>query len=234
MNFDPSAEPFSVSGSKPSKPRKPVLIVTAVAAERDAILRGLPSGGAFDVIAAGVGPAAAAAGTAKALAAGEYGLVVSAGIGGGFAGRAEVGSLVVASELIAADLGAETPEGFRSVDELGFGSARAQVDRQLADRLTAALQAAGLQAAAGPVLTVSTATGTAATAAELAARVPGAAAEAMEGYGVAAAAQAFGLPVLEIRAISNAVGPRDRAAWRIGDALNALERAASQLSEVLL
>ncbi|MNY61383.1 Futalosine hydrolase [compost metagenome] len=83
------------------------------------------------------------------------------------------------------------------------------------------------------MLTVATATGTAATAAALAARVPGAAAEAMEGFGIATAAQQRGVPVLEIRAISNAVGPRDRDAWRIGDALKALEAAGTVLAEVL-
>ncbi|KIL41805.1 hypothetical protein SD70_05445 [Gordoniibacillus kamchatkensis] len=210
-----------------------ILVVTAVAAERDAVVRGLGGDSRFDVVAAGVGPAAAAAGAARALAAREYDLAVSAGIGGGFAGRAGVGSLVVASEMIAADLGAETPEGFRSVDELGFGSARIAAPAELAARLSESLVTAGCAAILGPIVTVSTATGTAATAAELGARVPGAAAEAMEGYGVAVAAQAFGLPALEIRAISNAVGPRDRSAWRIADALRALEQAASHLSEVL-
>lgn len=63
-----------------------VLIVTAVAAERDAVLRGLKGSDRFHVIAAGAGTAAAAAGTAAALAAGSYGCVISAGIGGGFQG----------------------------------------------------------------------------------------------------------------------------------------------------
>ncbi|GLI04747.1 Futalosine hydrolase [Paenibacillus tyrfis] len=210
-----------------------VLVIAAVPAERDAVLRGLRGDGRFDVVAGGVGPAAAAASAAKALAAAEYGLVVSAGIGGGFPGRAEVGSLVVADAIVAADLGAETPEGFRSVDELGFGSSRIAVDASLAAGLTEALQRAGLPALTGPVLTVSTVTGTAATASELAARVPGAAAEAMEGFGVAVAARDRGIPALELRAISNAVGPRDREAWRIKEALDALEAAGAILLEVL-
>ncbi|MEF2965982.1 futalosine hydrolase [Paenibacillus sp. M1] len=232
---------------------KRVLIMTAVEAERDTVLRGLElgrvqaggaSGGrpreplAVDVRLAGVGPVLAAASTAAELAAagGAYGLVISAGIGGGFAPVAPVGSLVVASELIAADLGAETPDtpnGFSGVDELGFGSARIPAAARLAGRWTAALQAAGLPACCGPVLTLATATGTAATAARLAARVPGAAAEAMEGYGVAAAAHRLGLPVLEIRAISNIVGPREREKWKIGEALQALTTACSLLPEVL-
>ncbi|CAO0837173.1 Futalosine hydrolase OS=Streptomyces microflavus OX=1919 GN=mqnB PE=3 SV=1 [Streptomyces microflavus] len=83
--------------------------------------------GVFDVLAGGAGPAAAAAAAAFALASatgsapGPYGLVVSAGIGGGFAPAAPLGSLVVASDIVAADLGAETPDGFLPVTALGFG-----------------------------------------------------------------------------------------------------------------
>ena len=62
---------------------------------------------------------------------------------------------------------------------------------------------------------------------------PAAAAEAMEGFGVAEAAAAHRVPVLEIRAISNPVGPRDRAAWRIGQALDSLRYAFQLLAPVL-
>ncbi|MDR6553820.1 futalosine hydrolase [Paenibacillus qinlingensis] len=209
-----------------------ILVMTAVAAERDAIQRGLGQDSRFEYALAGVGIAAAAVNGALKLAKADYDLVIIAGIAGGFAGQAEVGSLVIASEIIAADLGVELLDGFSSLDELGFGSTRISVASE-AERVTAALQAAGLKAQAAPVLTVATATGTAATAAALAARVPGAAAEAMEGFGIATAAQQRGVPVLEIRAISNAVGPRDRDAWRIGAALQALESAGSVIAEVL-
>ncbi|QHC25944.1 futalosine hydrolase [Streptomyces sp. GS7] len=228
-----------------------VLVVTAVAAERDAVcgageaygsrtlpggyeLRRAPGGSpAPDVLAAGVGPAAASAGTATALTAaalaGEpYGLVVSAGIGGGFAPAAPLGSVVVADAIVAADLGAETPDGFVPVTELGFGTVAHRPDPALVRAVAAA---AG--AAAGPVVTVSTVTGSAARAAELAARHPGVLAEAMEGFGVAEAAAAHGLPVLEIRTVSNAVGPRDRAAWRIGPALAALTGAFRTFPDAL-
>jgi futalosine hydrolase len=76
---------------------------------------------------------------------------------------------------------------------------------------------------------VSTVTGTAATAAALRARYPDAVAEAMEGYGVASAAAIFGVPFAEVRAISNLVGPRDRASWRIPEALTALATALKEL-----
>ncbi|WP_370636310.1 futalosine hydrolase [Cohnella sp. CFH 77786] len=226
-------------GNEHLRARKRVLIMTAVEAERQAVLRGLRGDARFEVDLAGVGPALAAARTAAALVSakgggdGGFGLVVSAGIGGGFSGAAEIGSLVVASEIVAADLGAETPEGFLPLDELGFGSARTAVDEAAAGRLVEALKSAGLPVRSGPVLTVSTVTGTAATALNRAGRFPGAAAEGMEGYGVAVAASDLGVPALELRAISNPVGPRDRSAWRIKEALEALEAASAILPEVL-
>lgn len=229
-----------------------VLVVTAVPVERDAVTRafgGTPESvalpgaevrrcGAFDVLAGGAGPAAAAAATAFALASAgrspevapfpPYGLVVSAGIGGAFTPLTPLGSLVVASDIVAADLGADTPDGFLPVTALGFGRDRFTPPPALVRDVAAA---AG--AAAGPVLTVSTVTGTAERAVGLLAAHPGALAEAMEGFGVAEAAARAGVPVMELRAVSNAVGPRDRDAWRIGDALAALTDAFGKTAPVL-
>ncbi|MDH6498438.1 MULTISPECIES: futalosine hydrolase [unclassified Streptomyces] len=211
-----------------------ILVATAVPVERDAVARAFTGPApAVDVLAVGVGPALAAAATATALtrAAQEgsgYGLVVSAGIGGGFLPHAPVGSLVVADEITAADLGAETADGFVPVTELGFG---AVTHRPPAALVRAAAAATGGRA--GAVLTVSAVTGTAARADALRERHPSALAEAMEGFGVAEAARLHGVPVLEIRAVSNPVGPRDRAAWRIGDALAALTEGFGKLRPVL-
>lgn len=217
---------LTTSASTPSSVR--ILVATAVPAERDAVARAFTHDSRVDVIAAGVGPAAAAAATATALAGTPYALVVSAGIAGGFQPEAPVGSLVIADEITAADLGAETPDGFLPVTELGFGTVTHRPPNALVRDLAAA---AG--ARTGAVLTVSTVTGTAVRAAELRARHPRALAEAMEGFGVAEAAAAHGIPVLELRAVSNPVGPRDRAAWRIGDALAALTEGFGKCAPVL-
>jgi futalosine hydrolase len=166
-----------------------------------------------------VGPAASAALTSAALATGQYDLVVCAGIGGGFGGLG-VGDIAVASTIAFADLGAETAGGFVPVSTLGFGTDRYEV----APRLSLEL-ADCTRGHLGTVITVATVTGTAATADALRARYPDAVAEGMEGAGVAAAAVHHGVPFAEIRAVSNAVGPRDRARWRIPDALRALGRA---------
>jgi futalosine hydrolase len=217
------------------------LIVTAVEAERAAVLDGLGLGGQAPdaleagapvvVTACGVGPAAAAAVTAQFMTfamqqGAPFDVVVSAGIAGGFAGRVEIGGLVVATESVAADLGADGPEGFRSVDELGFGASRQDADPALLRVLRQALP----EAVGGPVLTVSTVTGTARSKELVEKRHPDAVAEAMEGFGVATAARlwpatAFG----EIRTVSNAVGPRDRAAWRIPQALSVLRETFATL-----
>jgi futalosine hydrolase len=192
-----------------------LLVVTAVEPERAAI--DLP-----DVLVAGIGPAASAAATSAALARGSYDLVVSAGIAGGFAPLA-IGDIAVASTIAHADLGGESPDGLRLLS-----SAVARYDVaprlaiELADRTGGHL---------GTILTVSTVTGTAATADALLARHPDAVAEAMEGAGVAAAASLHGVPFAEVRAISNLVGPYDRAAWRIPDALAALGAAVTALAQ---
>jgi futalosine hydrolase len=200
----------------------PLLVVTAVAAEAEAVRAGADPRHVV-VEPVGVGPAAAAAGTARLLAAARYRAVVSAGIAGGFAGRAEVGATVLGVRSIAADLGAETPDGFLTVDELGFGSSVVEADTAFVKALAAALPAA----ITGDILTLSTVTGTAATASRLAGRFPAAVAEAMEGYGVAVAAA--GLPFAELRTISNPIGPRDRSAWRLGEAFTALSTASAAL-----
>ncbi|MFF9865343.1 futalosine hydrolase [Streptomyces sp. NPDC013953] len=248
-----------------------VLVVTAVAAEADAVAAGLvgyagparrtlPSGhalghhargarygappppgsvpapgsadGLVDVVVGGVGPAAAAVATTCALASSPYpyDLIVSAGIGGGFAAHAPLGAVVVSDAIIAADLGADTPDGYLAVEELGFGRSVHLPPPALTDRIAKALHEGRQRHVVAPVLTVSTVTGTAARTAELGARHPRAAAEAMEGFGVAEAAAAHGVPAVEIRAVSNTVGPRDRAAWRIGQAMDSLRYAVQLLS----
>jgi futalosine hydrolase len=199
-----------------------ILVVVAVEAERDAISPA-PD---LTVVVGGVGPAAAAAATSRALGSGGIELVLGAGIGGGF-GPPGIGEIAIASAIVFADLGAETDAGFVPVSELGFGQERYAVAPrlavELADRTGGHL---------GTIVTVATVTGRAATAAALRERFPDAVAEGMEGAGVAAAATVHAVPFGEIRAISNLVGPRDRAAWRIPEALIALGDAVAAVTSV--
>jgi len=207
-----------------------LLIVTAVPAEAEAVKRGLEGDNRIMVAPVGVGMAAAAAGTARllTLADGRYRGVLNFGIGGGFA--QPLGATVIAHSCIAADLGAESPNGFISLDDLGFGdSATMTVDQKLLTELRTAMP----DAAFGDVLTVSTVTGTSERTAKMIERYPHAIAEGMEGYGVAVAARQAGVPFAELRTVSNIVGPRDRDAWQIADALAALTKSAQMLSTSL-
>jgi futalosine hydrolase len=131
--------------------------------------------------------------------------------------------VVVADSVVYADLGADSPAGFLSIADLGLGDAVTRLPEPLV-----AVAADRTGAVVGPVLTVSTVTGTDARAAELTRRHRPVA-EAMEGAGVLAAALAHGVPFGEVRAVSNAVGRRDRAGWDLPGALDALGRAFARL-----
>ena len=179
--------------------------------------------GRVAVLAGGVGPARAAACAGAALTLSRPALLLVAGIAGGFAGRARVGDAVLADAIVHADLGADSPTGFLPISQLGFGA-----DRTLPDPSLVTLAAARTGAVVGPVLTVSTVTGTEAGAAALVARYDPVA-EAMEGAGGWAAAEAHGVPILEIRAVSNPVGRRDRASWDLPRALRTLGHAVADL-----
>ena len=212
----------------------------SVAAEADALHAGPADADAdVEVLVAGVGPLAAAAATADRLARGpRVDVVVSCGVAGGWAGAADVGDVVVAEQVVAADVGAQDPaaphpDGLSLLGDLGLGPSSWTCRTELVDAVARALAAdARLPVRRGTVLTVATATGTRERADALAARHRPVA-EAMEGAGVAVAASARGVDLLEVRTVSNLVGPRDRDAWRFDVALDALRVAARPLVAAL-
>ncbi|CAM3288949.1 futalosine hydrolase [Deinococcus saxicola] len=186
------------------------------------------------VIVSGVGVVAAALATARALAEQNAGLVISAGIGGAYPSSGLLpGDLALSSEIIQADLGAWDGNQFLDFDDLGLSilpdsphtgrfavwAAAPEVARRTGARL-------------GSLLTLSSVTGSSETAAFLEQRFPGALTEGMEGAGIAHAALLAGVPVLEVRGVSNAVGPRDRASWQIPQALAATRRGVAAALEV--
>ncbi|MFC4335137.1 futalosine hydrolase [Salininema proteolyticum] len=198
----------------------PTLIVCAVDAEAEAVRAGLADPGRFSVMTSGVGPAAAAASTATALARGEYDAVVNAGVCGAFQGRADIGDTLIAVRTAAADLGVDLADQFQPLDELGFGSMTVDCDPSLTE---------GVEGYRGDILTLTSITGTADKGLLLTNRFPAALGEAMEGFGVATAARQAGLPFAEVRTVSNFVGDRDVAGWDWKGAFGALTEAVSRL-----
>lgn len=204
----------------------PCLVVVATAAEAER-LRDLRA----DIVVSGVGPVAAALATAQALAQKPYALALSAGIAGGFAENGvQVGQLAVSSRIVQADLGAADGLQWLGLSDLGLSvEPHAAHWAEFEVWEGAAAWAERVGAAYGPMLTLSAVTGSAEGAAALLRRHPDALTEGMEGAGVAHAALRAGVPALEVRGVSNVIGPRDRSAWRIGEALAALHSGLRDL-----
>jgi futalosine hydrolase len=160
-----------------------------------------------DGLVCGIGPVEAAATTARALAVQPWRAVLHVGVAGGR--DLAPGTIVVGAEAVYCDLSA----------------AIALVDRVAAD--TRLLEAARRALPDAPVLSI----GTSATVGGAGHDLP---VEAMEGFGVLRAALLAGIPAVEVRAISNEIGERDRSSWRIDDALAALDRALPELVAQIL
>ena len=156
----------------------------------------------------GVGPVESALATAAALAERRPNAVVHVGIAG--ARELPPPTLVVGSEAVYCDV-------------LDPASTFPRVERVAAD--------AGLLAAARAALPDARVVSIGTTG-----RVGGGTAcevEAMEGFGVLRAASLAGIPAVEVRAVSNAISERDRALWRIADALGTLAAAVPSLLDAL-
>ncbi len=163
-------------------------------------------------------------------------LLVNTGCGGAFPGCGLcVGGLAVADSECLADEGVQTPEGWRGLDLIGIpvfeGGGerifnRIPLDAGLVREALECARKGGCRAVAGPFLTVSTCSGTSAKGEELLQRFPGVC-ENMEGGAVAQVALCYGVPLLEVRGISNMVEDRDLARWD-------LRRAVSEAQSLVL
>jgi futalosine hydrolase len=161
--------------------------------------------------------------------------VVGFGIGGAYAGAGlAVGGIALATAAVYGDEGVQAPDGWMSTEGIGIplwqaGGARTfntfALDPVRVERARAALAAAGYDVRTGPFVTVSCCSGTAALGDAMAARVPGALCEGMEGAALAHVAAIYRVPFLELRAVSNLVEDRDMARWRIRDAAEAAQDA---------
>ncbi len=201
-----------------------ILVICAAAAE----LRGFSREG-VEVVPVGVGPVEAAIGTFAALAGGTYGLVVNAGIGGGFDGRAAVGDAVAVTRERYVELGREDrgdlhlPGGLRLADD-------ADCDAGIIARLSARTGAPGPMLGSG--ITSATITTSAARAQALAdAYAPFV--ESMEGFAVLRAAALAGIRAVEVRGISNIVGERATSGWDFRAGASATVHALNVVLDVV-
>lgn len=168
-------------------------------------------------------------------------LVLQVGIAGAFVGGGlEPGDLAVASSDSYSDLGVETPTGWLSAGEFSQPLAVAAdggelgntfaLDPRLVEAAARCLRAAewpdpGPRVGVGPFVTSDLVTGSRERADVLADRWH-ALAESMEGAAAAHVCALYGVPFLEVRAISNLVVDRDRGSWRVEEAAALAGRAA--------
>jgi nucleoside phosphorylase len=161
-------------------------------------------------LACGIGPVEAAAATARAIERERPDAVLHVGLAG--ARGLELGTLVVGTEAVYADLTAAIPV-----------VSRVEPD----PTLLAAIRRTFSDAPALPIAT------SAAVSSPSNSLLQSVSVEAMEGFGVLRACELAGVPAIEVRAISNELGEPDRARWDLELGLATLADALPRLLDAV-
>lgn len=172
------------------------------------------------VLCTGVGAVNAAYSLTRYLSGQRANAVIACGIGGAYPSSGlSVGSVVCAASECYGDLGVDSPDGFLDMGDLGFPiiAGDSPTYNVLPMQIFPGSRCARF-------VTVNTCTGRDTSAHEMERRTGGAV-ENMEGAAIAHVAALFGVPVGEIRGISNFTGDRDRSKWRVKEAAAAAQQA---------
>jgi futalosine hydrolase len=144
--------------------------------------------------------------------------IVVCGVGGAYPSSGlRIGDVACAETECYGDLGAASPSGFLDMTALGFPVVEAP--QPLFNELPMQVFPAERRVR---FVTVSCCTGTDAAARAIEERTGGAI-ESMEGAAVAHVAHLHGVPVGEVRGISNMVTDRDTGSWRLNEAAAAAQ-----------
>ena len=153
-------------------------------------------------------------------------LAIQAGVGGAIDRSLKLGEVVRISTETFGDLGAETPDGHPlTLTDIGLPPGPPFADNGRLEPGTA--PQLPFRACAG--MSVNQVSGSAATIEKRTKLFPHVQVESMEGAAFFYACQQAGVEPLQLRAISNYVEPRNRAAWRMGEAIQSLNEALEQL-----
>lgn len=172
------------------------------------------------IVRTGVGPVNAAHAVTLFLAQADARAVVVCGVGGAYpASGLQIGDVVCAASECYGDLGATSPAGFLDMKALGFPIVEAPAP--LFNELPMHIFPVERRV---PFVTMTSCTGTDASAREIERRTSGAV-ESMEGAAIAHVAHLHGVPVGEVRGISNIVTDRDTKAWKLTEAAVAAQEA---------
>lgn len=179
-----------------------------------------PTSQAVTIVRMGVGPVNAAHAVALFLARTGARAIVVCGVGGAYPSSGlRVGDVACAETECYGDLGAASPSGFLDMKALGFPI----VDGPYPLFNELPMQVFPVERRVRFV-TVTCCTGTESGAQAIESRTRGAV-ESMEGAAVAHVAHLHGVPVGEVRGISNIVTDRDTNSWRLKEAAVAAQEA---------
>ena len=185
----------------------------------------------IEVLTTGVGMVATAAWCSRACAAEHYDLALNFGLCGSFDPSMQLGTVVHVTADRFAELGAEDGAEFLSIQQLNLlGENEFPYEAgMLVNASPPPLPPlAGLPSVAG--ITVNTVHGNGPTIAAVRARYQPDV-ESMEGAAFIYSCLVAGVPFAQVRAVSNAIERRNRAAWKIEEAIAALGTVAIALLE---
>lgn len=197
-----------------------LLICLATELEGGLLRERLATDGSVAIVTMGVGPVNAAHAVTQAISRSRPSAIIVCGIGGAYPGSGlAIGEVACADTECYGDLGATSPSGFLDMRALGFPlvAGPPPIFNELPMQVFPSSTRVRF-------VTMSSCTGTTAAARAIEARTGGAV-ENMEGAAVAHVAAIHGIPVGELRGISNMVTDRDTGAWRIKEAATAAQEA---------
>lgn len=181
----------------------------------------------------GFGPITAAARAGSLISRYKPARVMLIGIAGSFdTERFPVGTACRYDEVVCDGVGIGAGPEHRSAGEIGREQFTADEDQpHFGDVLPLVSTFVSDVPCAGQLLTCCSASATRQEAEYRRTRYPNAVSEDMEGFGVAVACTLASVPMQIVRGISNRVGDRDKANWRMDEALSAAAQMATRLIE---
>jgi futalosine hydrolase len=175
----------------------------------------------ISVLITGVGTTATCYALTKKLLQGEYDLALQAGIAGSYDRGLALGSVVNVVSDRFGDMGAEDHYNFIDVFELGLAEANDGILQNGILHAPATSWSSKLQLEGVSGLTLNTVSGSSFTA-EARYKKYGCQLESMEGAAFHYVCLQQRVPFMQIRGISNYVEVRDRASWKIREAVEGL------------
>jgi futalosine hydrolase len=187
----------------------------------------------FDCLITGVGQMQCAVHLTRLLECCRYRCVVQAGIAGSFSDTYPKGAVVCVAEQVLADFGAESPDGFLDIVDMGL---LPRDHAPFTDGILKGMEGDLFLHCNLPRVRGATVNRTLSNPHTIGWILGRYAPDvvAMEGAALFYACLTARVPFLELRAISDLVGPRDKSQWDIPGSINALNEELTRVVEPLL